>query len=81
MFYPLSPSPRERLSIRTHELAIRAGRTPTQINRRDYLQAKEEVTGETDSERQDALLDAMHVIPPNAHHSGQGQERRGSIPR
>jgi hypothetical protein len=41
---------------RTVELAIRAGRNPTEIRQRDYEQAKRELTGETDFDRQSELL-------------------------
>jgi hypothetical protein len=48
--------PRERLHCRTRELALRAGRSPSDVAQRDYEQAKRELTGETNSERQDARL-------------------------
>jgi methyl coenzyme M reductase gamma subunit len=41
---------------RTVELAIRAGRTPIEIRQRDYEQARRELTGETDFDRQHAVL-------------------------
>lgn len=41
---------------RTVELAIRAGRSPIEIRQRDYEQAKRELTGETDFDRQQAVL-------------------------
>lgn len=41
---------------RTVELAISAGRSPIEIRQRDYEQAKRELTGETDFDRQQAVL-------------------------
>ena len=41
---------------RTVELAIKAGRSPIEIRQRDYEQAKRELTGETDFDRQQAVL-------------------------
>lgn len=46
----------EMVRSRTSELAVRAGRSPFEISQRDYEQAKLELTGETDFERQHALL-------------------------
>lgn len=43
---------------RTRELAVLAGRRPTQIMYPDYWRARCEVTGETDVGRQDSRLDA-----------------------
>ena len=41
---------------RTVELAISAGRSSNEIRQRDYEQAKRELTGETDFDRQQAIL-------------------------
>ena len=41
---------------RTVELAIGAGRSPIEISQHDYERAKRELTGETDSDRQLAVL-------------------------
>jgi methyl coenzyme M reductase gamma subunit len=41
---------------RTVELALIAGRSSIEIRQRDYEQAKRELTGESDSERQLAVL-------------------------
>jgi len=41
---------------RTEELAIRAGRSSMEIRQSDYERAKRELTGETDFERQQAVL-------------------------
>lgn len=42
--------------MRTVELALDAGRSSMEINQRDYEQAKRELTGETDFDRQHAVL-------------------------
>ncbi|MFH1498383.1 MAG: hypothetical protein ABII82_11210 [Verrucomicrobiota bacterium] len=49
---------RERLHNRTRTLAAKAGREPTGVTQIDYEQAKREVTGESDPERQNAILDS-----------------------
>ena len=49
---------RESVRLRTHELARRAGRTPPYVTQADYEQAKRELTGETELDRQLAILDA-----------------------
>lgn len=48
---------REMVRCRTLELAAIAGRAPHQIKQVDYEQAKRELTGETDLDRQQAVLD------------------------
>ena len=53
---PGRPS-RQKLHVRTCELAVLAGRVPPQVAQCDYEQAKRELTGETDPARQRALLD------------------------
>ncbi|MBL9208922.1 MAG: hypothetical protein JNL92_00555 [Opitutaceae bacterium] len=56
------PSPsqvtREGVRARARELARIAGRAPSEVAQRDYEQAKREVTGEADPERQEAMLEA-----------------------
>lgn len=49
---------REMLHARTREMAVQAGRAPLQILQGDYERARIELTGETDMERQEAVLDA-----------------------
>ena len=48
---------RAMVHLRTHELALLAGRVPPDVSQTDYEQAKRDITGETDQERQDAMLD------------------------
>jgi hypothetical protein len=50
---------RNRLQTRTRELARLAGRVPPYVVQADYEQAKRDVSGESDSERQSALVDSM----------------------
>jgi hypothetical protein len=51
-------SARERVGLRTRELAALAGRSPLDITQTDYEQAKREVTGESQPDKQDVFLDA-----------------------
>ena len=55
---PSGPVTRAMLHARTRELALRAGRSPWQITQSDYEQARRELTGESDMNRQEARLDA-----------------------
>jgi hypothetical protein len=52
------PVTRERVHLRAHELAVIAGRPPPYVTQGDYEQAKREVTGESDLERQEAVLNS-----------------------
>jgi len=54
-------SPRERLHIRTHELAEIADRSRGEVTQFDYEQAKRAVTGEAELDRQNAALDAARA--------------------
>ena len=47
---------RSLLHARARELASVAGRASPDVTQRDYERAKREVTGETDTDRQDARL-------------------------
>lgn len=58
---------RERVHARTQQLAVLAGRTPPQVSQVDYEQAKREVTGETESDRQNEVLDSHQIARPPAH--------------
>jgi len=55
----IGPVTREMVQNRTRELAMIYGRTPGQISQADYERAKRELTGESDRDRQDAILDAL----------------------
>ena len=47
------------LHARTMELALMAGRAPHEIKQVDYERAKYELTGESDFDRQQALLENL----------------------
>lgn len=57
---------REMVHVRTRELALRAGRIPPQVAQIDYEQAKRELTGESESDRQDAVLNATPPVVSSA---------------
>lgn len=51
---------RERVRLRTRELALIAGHAPPHVSQANYEQAKREVTGETDADRQETMLDSSN---------------------
>lgn len=55
----IGPVTREMVHARTRELALIAGRVPPHVSQADYEQARRELTGESDLDRQDAMLDAI----------------------
>jgi len=55
----LKPAARARVNLRAQELARLAGRTPPLVSQSDYERAKQELTGESDWEQQNAILDAL----------------------
>jgi hydroxyacylglutathione hydrolase len=58
--YSALPAPhatRKMVRVRTEELALLAGRKSYDVHQRDYEQAKREVTGEWDFDKQQAILD------------------------
>ena len=50
---------RELLHARTRELALIAGREIPHVTHADYAQAKRELTGESDPDRQDAMIEGF----------------------
>ena len=50
---------RTMVHARARELAVIAGRTSSGVSQADYEQANRELTGESDMDRQDALIDAL----------------------
>ena len=58
-FAGIGPVTRVMVQARAQELAVIAGRAPPHVTQADYLQAKRELTGESDMDRQDAILDAL----------------------
>lgn len=57
---------REMVHQRTLELTARAGREPREVRQIDYEQAKRELTGEVDGDRQQAVLDAARLADDGA---------------
>ncbi len=55
------PVTREMVYLRTVELSELAGRDSLQIHQRDYERAKRELTGESDFDRQQAVLDRFYA--------------------
>ena len=55
----IGPVTREMVHMRTRELAVEAGRAPPQVSQVDYEQAKRELTGESDTDRQEAMLNSI----------------------
>jgi len=53
------PLTREDIHVRARELALIDGRTPPNVSQADYEQAKRELTGESELDRQEAMLDAI----------------------
>ena len=53
------PVSREDVHARARELALIDGRLPPDVSQADYEQAKRELTGESDLDRQEAVLDAI----------------------
>jgi len=50
---------REMVHARARELAQIGGRAAAEVSKADYDQAKRELTGESDLDRQDQMLDAL----------------------
>jgi hypothetical protein len=55
---------RRQVHQRTGELANLDGRAPWEIRHSDYLRARRELTGETDFQRQESLLDQADDVLP-----------------
>ena len=68
---------REGLRARARALAVIAGRVPPQVSQLDYEQAKRELTGESEGDRQDAILDSLpeskrwDPVPGSTGHQAQ----------
>ncbi len=58
---PAGAVTREMVQARTRSMAVTAGRSPLQISQADYEQARRELTGESDMDRQEARLDAGDI--------------------
>lgn len=55
----IHPMIRKMVHERTRELALAAGRHPLQVTHSDYQRARLDITGESEFERQDAVLNAL----------------------
>jgi hypothetical protein len=55
----VGPVSRKMIQQRASELALIAGRPGNEVHQADYEQAKRELTGESDVDRQDAILNAL----------------------
>jgi hypothetical protein len=58
-FTATGPVTREMVHARARERAVIAGRSPLQVAQVDYEDAKRELTGESDMDRQEAMLDSI----------------------
>jgi len=58
-FAGIGPVTRPMVHARARELALIAGRSAQEVTQADYGQAKRELTGESDGDRQDEVLDAL----------------------
>jgi hypothetical protein len=68
---------RETVQARARELALIAGRVPPRVTQADYEQAKRELTGESDFDRQEAVLDAKRWDPVARSSGNQAPESPG----
>jgi hypothetical protein len=50
---------RDMVSVRAKELAMISGRAPYEVSQADFEQAKRELTGESDMDRQDEILESL----------------------
>ncbi len=57
------PVTRAAVNTRTHQLAVMAGRPDSAVAQVDYEQAKREITGESDPDRQSKALDGARAEP------------------
>ena len=55
----IGPPTRKMAQARARELALMAGRVPPHVTQADYEQAKRELMGEPDMNRQEAILEAI----------------------
>lgn len=58
------PVTRAEVNTRTHQLALMAGRPASDVAQVDYEQAKREITGESDPDRQSKALDGAQPETP-----------------
>jgi hypothetical protein len=76
----IGPVTRKMVQQRASELALIAGRPRHSVQQADYEQAKRELTGESDIDRQDAILDALpeskrwDPVPGSTGHETPGSQ-------
>jgi hypothetical protein len=58
-FAGIGPVTRKMVHARARELAVIAGRAPSGVSQADYEQAKRELTGESDLDKQEAMLESF----------------------
>lgn len=68
---------RAMVHARTSELASIAGRTPLDVSQADYEQAKLELTGESDMDRQGAILESIPKPVPTGRQRRESSEGNG----
>ena len=69
---PPDPVTRAMVHARTRELAAQAGFAPPYVRQSHYEQAKRELTGESDLDRQNAVLDGLVTAPGPAQATKPG---------
>jgi len=81
------PVTREMVHARTRELTLLAGRETRHVKQSDYEQAKRELTGESDLDRQDAMLAAVPETPfwnprfgSTGHHVTVSHRKPAAVP-
>jgi hypothetical protein len=76
----IGPVSRKMVQQRAAELALIAGRPGNEVQQADYEQAKRELTGESDIDQQDAILDALpeskrwDPVPGSTGHETPGSQ-------
>jgi hypothetical protein len=55
----IGPPTRKMVRARSRELALISGRVPPHVSQADYEQAKRELMGEPDMDRQEAILESL----------------------
>ncbi|MGA2690720.1 MAG: hypothetical protein ABSF76_00010 [Opitutaceae bacterium] len=79
-FNGIGPVSRKMVHERASELAQIGGRLPQSISQADYEQAKRELTGESDIDSQEAILDSLpeskrwDPVPGSTGHETPGAE-------
>jgi hypothetical protein len=67
---------RKMVHARTSELASIAGRAPLDVSQTDYEQAKHELTGESDVDRQEAILESIPEPVPTGRQQRESSKEK-----